>query len=54
MITGVGQGYLTTTPMQLAVMTAIFANNGKKYSLQFLKVLKKLIFMMMRFLQHKL
>ena len=30
MITGVGQGYLTTTPMQLAVMTAIFANNGKK------------------------
>ena len=30
MITGVGQGYLTTTPMQLATMTAIFANNGKK------------------------
>ena len=30
MITGVGQGYLTTTPVQLAVMTAIFANNGKK------------------------
>ena len=30
MITGAGQGYLTTTPMQLAVMTAIFANNGKK------------------------
>ena len=30
MITGVGQGYLTTTPIQLAVMTAIFANNGKK------------------------
>ena len=30
MITGVGQGYLTTTPIQLATMTAIFANNGKK------------------------
>ena len=30
MITGVGQGYLTATPMQLAVMTAMFANNGKK------------------------
>ena len=30
MITGVGQGFLTTTPIQLAVMTAMFANNGKK------------------------
>ena len=30
MITGVGQGFLTATPMQLAVMTAIFANDGKK------------------------
>jgi len=30
MITGVGQGFLTATPMQLAVMTAMFANNGKK------------------------
>jgi len=30
MITGVGQGFLTTTPMQLAVMTAMFANDGKK------------------------
>ena len=30
MITGVGQGFLTTTPMQLAVMTAMFANNGKR------------------------
>ena len=29
MITGVGQGYLTTTPLQLAVMTAMFANDGK-------------------------
>jgi len=30
MITGVGQGFLTTTPMQLAVMTAMIANNGKR------------------------
>jgi len=30
MITGVGQGFLTATPMQLAVMVAMFANNGKK------------------------
>ena len=30
MITGVGQGFLTATPIQLAVMTAMFANNGKK------------------------
>ena len=30
MITGVGQGFLTTTPIQLAVMTAMIANNGKK------------------------
>ena len=30
MITGVGQGFLTTTPIQLAVMTAMFANSCKK------------------------
>ena len=30
MITGVGQGYLTTTPIQLATMTAMFANNGER------------------------
>ena len=30
MITGVGQGFLTTTPLQLAVMTAMFANDGKR------------------------
>ena len=30
MITGVGQGFLRTTPIQLAVMTAMFANEGKK------------------------
>ena len=30
MITGVGQGFLTTTPIQLAVMTAMIANNGKR------------------------
>ena len=41
MITGVGQGYLTTTPMQLAVMTAIFANNGKKIFPTIYKGIKK-------------
>ena len=30
MITGVGQGFLRTTPIQLAVMTAMIANNGKR------------------------
>ena len=30
MITGVGQGYLTTTPLQLATMTAMIANDGKR------------------------
>ena len=30
MITGVGQGYLTSTPLQLALITALIANNGKK------------------------
>ena len=29
-ITGVGQGYITSTPLQLALATAIIANNGKK------------------------
>ena len=32
MITGVGQGYITSTPLQLALATAIIANNGKKIS----------------------
>ena len=31
-ITGVGQGYITSTPLQLALATAIIANNGKKIS----------------------
>ena len=30
MITGVGQGYITSTPLQLALVTALIANNGKK------------------------
>ena len=30
MITGVGQGYITSTPIQLALVTALIANNGKK------------------------
>ena len=30
LITGIGQGYLLATPLQLAVMTARIASNGKK------------------------
>ena len=30
LITGIGQGYLLSTPLQLAVMTARIASNGKK------------------------
>ena len=30
LITGIGQGYLLTTPLQLVVMTARIAANGKK------------------------
>tara|TARA_Y100001970_G_scaffold242577_1_gene307135 strand:- start:15134 stop:16933 length:1800 start_codon:yes stop_codon:yes gene_type:complete len=30
LIAGIGQGFLLTTPMQLAVMTSIIASNGKK------------------------
>ena len=30
LITGVGQGYLKTTPLQLAIATAMIANNGKR------------------------
>ena len=32
MILGVGQGYITSTPIQLALATAIIANNGKQIS----------------------
>ena len=41
MITGVGQGYITTTPLQLALMTAIIANNGKKVFPSIFKNLKE-------------
>ena len=32
--TGVGQGYALTTPLQLAVMTARIASNGRKFALE--------------------
>ena len=32
LIAGIGQGYLLSTPLQLAIMTARIANNGKKIS----------------------
>ena len=37
MIAGVGQGYITTTPIQLAIMTAMIANNGEINGLRLLR-----------------
>ena len=34
---GIGQGYMLTTPLQLAVSTAVIANRGKRYTPRLLK-----------------
>ena len=44
LITGIGQGYLLTTPLQLAVMTARIASNGKKIEPTLSKRKEKKIF----------
>ena len=36
-ITSIGQGYMLTTPLQLAVMTAYIANRGKMYQPRFVR-----------------
>lgn len=36
-ITGIGQGFLTATPLQLAISTAALSNNGTLYQPKFLK-----------------
>ena len=36
-ITGIGQGFLTATPLQLAISTAAISNNGTLYQPKFLK-----------------
>ncbi|MBS0287089.1 MAG: penicillin-binding protein 2 [Proteobacteria bacterium] len=38
-ITGIGQGYTTATPLQLAVMASYIANHGQAYSLHLNKAL---------------
>ncbi len=40
-ITGIGQGYMLTTPLQLAVMTAYIANRGKMYQPRFVQATRK-------------
>ena len=35
LITGIGQGYTQTTPIQLCLMTAQIANGGYKINLKF-------------------
>lgn len=39
-ITGIGQGYMLVTPLQLATTTAILANRGKRVTPQFLRGLE--------------
>jgi penicillin-binding protein 2 len=41
LIAGIGQGFMTTTPLQLAVATAMVANFGKKFTPTILKTDKK-------------
>lgn len=41
-ITSIGQGYMLTTPLQLAVMTAYIANHGKMYKPRFVKAMRKM------------
>ena len=39
-ITGIGQGYMLVTPLQLATATAILANRGKKFTPRFLTAIE--------------
>ena len=39
-ITGIGQGYMLVTPLQLAVATAVLANRGKKITPKFLSAIE--------------
>jgi penicillin-binding protein 2 len=39
-ITGIGQGYLLTTPLQLAVATSMLANNGEAFAPHFVKAVQ--------------
>lgn len=45
LIAGIGQGFMTTTPLQLAVATAMIANYGKKIKPSIIKDIKKTDFM---------
>ena len=39
-ITSIGQGYMLTTPLQLAVMTGYIANHGKMYQPRFVRAMR--------------
>ena len=39
-ITSIGQGYMLTTPLQLAVMTGFIANHGKMYQPRFVRAMR--------------
>ena len=41
-ITSIGQGYMLTTPLQLAVMTAYIANRGKAFQPRFVRAARNL------------